>query len=166
MSPQKPLRAAELLRTNIKSLLALKKLRANQLAAGMKKSQPQISQFLAGNRSFSMDAIDSAAEFFGVAPAALFNDPTNPEIHLTKDQREILDALPSADARTIRAVRSLLDLPDVVTPSRPPISPEHAAELLNELLQRSDPLAARARTPVASPRAGHAATGTKRRSAR
>jgi transcriptional regulator with XRE-family HTH domain len=102
--------AQMLISQRIEDLRLSKGLTRAQVAAGIRKSQAQMSLFLRGMRSISLDVLDDLADFFGVPVGTFLESAADPHLAMTAQERQVAEAYRHADSRTQRAVEALLEV--------------------------------------------------------
>ena len=112
MEGQTPVTGTRRLAPRVMALLAQRGMSQLDLARAIGRSQPLVSQFLKGTRMVSMDTLDKIAVALRVEVADLFPREGQEEntLALTPAEASVLVAYRKADAKTHRAIGSLLDL--------------------------------------------------------
>lgn len=101
--------ARDILRARVTELIRAKHLTARQVGHAINKSESQMSLFLSGKRSLSIEAIDAIAVFLGVPVTSLFMDNSSfIATAASKLEAAVLAAFRDADDHTRNLVLSVL----------------------------------------------------------
>lgn len=109
------LRAVNQLRENVKALLLARKEDQKTLAFHMGVHPTTVNKFLQGTREVQLAALDSMADFFGIATYQLFQ----PGISRLTERRSGRDRRSGTDRRIGHTKRVMLHVADDISRHRP-----------------------------------------------
>jgi hypothetical protein len=108
------MKAARILSENVAALLRLKGYKQTDLAQWCKRSDPWVSQFLRGERTWQLDDLDKVADFFGLNTYDLFRPGIAQRTDRRSGQRRVIK-----DRRVRHDVRMAQQLEAQIETARP-----------------------------------------------
>jgi transcriptional regulator with XRE-family HTH domain len=131
-------KARGLLAAQLRNLLQQRNWTQAELAKGIGKSQPLVSQVIKGTRGISIDTLDAMSAFFSIPVAGLFADLSKPDsepLALTPEERHLIEGFRRAHVKDRTAIRVLLDMPAANANVDPQTTTEELYERLANIAQ-------------------------------
>jgi transcriptional regulator with XRE-family HTH domain len=166
------MKAARIVAENVAALLKREGYKQTDLAQACRRSDPWVSQFLRGERTWQLDDLDKVADFFGLDTFQLFR----PGIAQRTERRSV-QRRAGVERRVRHDVRNTQQLEAQIAPIRPrkgasegttALQAQHLHALIAEFARRVGVLIppSDARGQVASPRRRGAAVSHRDRTVR